>query len=548
MLAPAPAATPVVTAPARLPAQSARGEVAAPEADRRPVSVLFADLAGFTTLGERLDPEDVRAFQDDLVHELGAAVERYGGFVEKFVGDAVMAMFGAPTAHEDDPERALRAALVMHESMSALTRVWERRLGRSLELHIGVNTGPVVAGALGPTGHGAYAVTGDTVNTAARLQSAAPAGQTLVSRATYLLTQHAFAFEPLGEIALKGKAEPVPAFRLLGALRAPRSRGALHARGLTAPLVGRDAELRWMLAAFDRAAAGQAQVVSLVGDAGVGKSRLLEEFLARLEAGGRLESATVRRAACSSVGEAPYGVVAEFFRDGYGIAPTDEAAVAHAKVTAGLQALGIEEAARARIARVARYVLGLEPGEPAAHVDPEQLKRQIFVAIHTLFERRLAHGPLLLVLEDLHWADAASVELLSFLADRLADRRLLLVFTHRPGMDVEAMVGGRARHTAIRLGTLPAGAGAALVAALFGPSAAGLPAGLRELVVSRAGGNPFYLEEIVRELIDGGVLVQRDGTWTCRADVATVEVPLTVQGLILSRLDRLPAGARRLAQ
>src|SRR5262249_55372086 len=154
-----------------------------------------------------------------------------------------------------------------------------------------------------------------------------------------------------------------------------------------------------------------------------------------------------------------------------------------AKVTAGLQALGIEETERARYVRVARYVLGLEPGGPGTHVDPEQLKRQIFVAMRTLFERRLAHGPLLLVLEDLHWADAASVELLSFLADRLADRRLLLVVTHRPGldMDIEAVVGVRAPHTAIRLGALPTGAGAALVAALFGPSAAGLPGALRDL-------------------------------------------------------------------
>jgi predicted ATPase/class 3 adenylate cyclase len=544
-LAPAAAAAP---AAAVTRAEPGRGEAPAADADRRPVSVLFADLAGFTALGERLDPEDVRAFQDDLFHELSGPIERYGGFVEKFVGDAVMAMFGAPTAHEDDPERALRAALAMHDGMTALNQAWARRLGRALALHVGVNTGPVVAGTLGPTARGAYAVTGDTVNTAARLQSAAAPGQTLVSRATYLLTQHAFAFEPLGAVSLKGKAEPVPVFRLLGALETPRSRGGLGARGLVAPLVGRDAELGHLLAAFDRAAGGQAQVVSLGGEAGVGKSRLLEEFLARLDATGRLEKATVRRAACRSVGERTYGVVADFFRDGYGIVATDAPASVREKLAVGLRGLELGEEAGARIATVAGYVLGLEPDDPIPHLDPEQLKRQIFLAMRTLFERRLARGPLLLVVEDLHWADAASVELLSFMTDRLADRRLLLVFTHRPGLDAGAVMGGRTRHTAIRLGTLSARDCETFVGGLFGSSGDALPASLRDLVVGRAGGNPFYLEEIVRELIDAGVLVRRDDGWACAADVSGVDVPVTVQGLILSRLDRLPAAARRLAQ
>jgi adenylate cyclase len=513
------------------------------------VSVLFADLAGFTQLGEALDPEDVRAFQDDLFREMSGAVERHGGFVEKFVGDAVMAMFGAPTAHEDDPERALRAALTMHERMAGLNQSWERRLGRALALHVGVNTGPVVAGTLGTTASGAYAVTGDTVNTAARLQAAAPAGQTLVTRATYLLTQHAFAFEPVGELRLKGKADPVAAFRLVAALATPRPRRGLEAHGLTAPLVGRDAELAELRAAFDRAVAGEAQVVSVVGEAGVGKSRLLGEFVARLAADGLLERAAVRRAACSAVGEPTYGVLATFFREGYGIAPTDARDVLREKLAAGLEALGADLAERAGIATVAEHVLGLERDEAALHLDPEQLKRQIFLAMRRLFERRLARGPLLLLVEDLHWADAASIELLRFLADRLADRPLLLVLTSRPAAEPAPAGPGRARHTAIRLGTLCARDGEALLQLLFGASRPELPEGLGDLVLRRAGGNPFYLEEIVRGLLAEGLLVRQGERWTwLGAAGAGVDVPLTVQGLILSRLDRLPVPARRLCQ
>src|SRR5262245_16011245 len=190
-------------------------------ADRRPVTVLFADLAGFTTLGERLDPEEVRTLQGELFAEMAGVIKRFDGFVEKFVGDAVMAVFGAPVAHEDDPERALHAALAMHERVSGLSARWERRVGAPLRLHVGVHTGPGVAGNLGSTPGAAYAVTGDTVNTAARLQGAAAAGETVVSDATRQLSRHAFAFETLGETSLKGKSERLSLFRLIGVAETP---------------------------------------------------------------------------------------------------------------------------------------------------------------------------------------------------------------------------------------------------------------------------------------------------------------------------------------
>jgi adenylate cyclase len=540
--------------PAPAPAPSPPREVAKADAreeeepeDRRPATVLFADLAGFTAISERLDPEDVRAFQNDLFREMAAAIERYGGFVEKYVGDAVMAVFGAPRAHEDDPERALHAALDLHARVATLNAGWAGRLGREVALHVGVNTGRVVAGHLGGQ-NAAYAVTGDTVNTAARLQSAAPGGQTFVSDGTYLLTRHAFHFESLDPLTLKGKTEPVPVHRLVGAATRRRSARGLEAEGLAAPLRGRAENLASMLEAFDRAVAGRVQVVSLLGDVGTGKSRLLAEFLTRLQVEGRLARTTVRQAACSSLGEPPYGVVAAFLREAYGIAPEDSLAVAREKIVRGLQVLGAPPDETAGATPILGYVLGLEAAGRVPDVDPESVKRQILLLLRMAVERRLLQGPLLLVVEDLHWADAASMAGLEILADWLVDRPLMFVLTSRPAAEARAIAPSRAARTTVRLSPLDPGDCSAILEAFFGPALAGIPTSFRDVIVKRAGGNPFYLEEIVRDLIATGVLARTDEGWTFNAAAAPADVPTTLQGVLLARIDRLPATVRRVLQ
>jgi adenylate cyclase len=470
----APAAAPAALAAERSPAPTPL------ESDRRLVTVLFADLSGFTALSERLDPEDVRAFQSDLFREMAQAIERYEGFVEKFVGDAVMAVFGAPVAHDDDPERGLHAALAMQERMGGLNRRWSRRLGRSLALHVGLNTGPVVAGRIGAAAEAAYAVTGDTVNTASRLQSAAEPGEVLVSESTRRLTEHAFAFAPRGALSLKGRREPVAAYRVLGALAAPRARRGLESLGLVAPLIGRDAELEQMLGVFDRMRAGGGQVLSLIGEPGAGKSRLQREFFARLEEDGRLAGVAVRRASCSALGQQTYGAVAALLRDAYGVAPGDPLEIARAKLEAGLEALGVVGEDTARLATVLSLMFGLERDDAwRRHLDPEQLKQQIFMATGTLVERRLDDDPLLLAVEDLHWADAASVELLGAVADRLADRPLMLLLTYRPALEPAALGVTSAEHTTIRLGALSSRAGSDLLSAWFGGAERRFPERLR---------------------------------------------------------------------
>src|SRR6185295_1541765 len=440
---------------------------------------------------------------------------------------------------EDDPQRAVGAALDMLERAATLSRQWERRLGQPVTLHIGLHTGPVVAGSLGGGTEAAYAVTGDTVNTTSRLLSAAEPGTILVSDATYRLAQHSFAFESAGTVTAKGKTEPIVVHRVLGALAEPGSARGLAALGLAAPLVGRGAELAQLTAAFAAMRAGRAQVVSVVGEAGTGKSRLIAELFARLgaDADGRIAGIAVRRAACSSLGEPTYGVFGALFRDAYRVDPADSLEVARAKLIAGLRVLGARDEEAEAIAPVLSYVLGVEEAKPR-DIEPEQLQRQIALAGRTLIERRLQQEPLLIVIEDLHWADAASIDLLRHVVDHLADRPLMFLLTHRP--EARPPQGTRAAHSVIRLGPLSLRDSHALVSELCG-LVEGDPLGqLSDLVANRAGGNPLFVEEIVRSLIGKGVLVRAGDHWATPASCQEVDVPSTLQGLLLSRIDQLP--------
>ena len=514
------------------------------EADRRHVTVLFADLSGFTGLAERLDPEDVRAFQSRLFEAFAGVIARYDGFVEKFVGDAVLAVFGAPVAHEDDPERACGAALEMLGQCGTLSREWQARLGQPVRLHVGIHTGPVVAGHLGGAADATYAVTGDAVNTTARLLAAADPGTILVSGATHALVRHRFAFEPAGELALRGRTEPIVAHRLIGAQAERGSARGLATLGLASPFVGHHEELAQLLAAFERMRGGRAQVVSLVGEAGIGKSRLVAELMARLERDGRLAGVAVRRAACSSLGEATYGVFGALFREAYHIAPADALDVARQKLTEALRALGAPDDHAGAIAPVLGYVLGLE-GDRAPDVDPEQLRRQIVMAARALCERRLEMTPLLVIVEDIHWADSASIDLLREVADQLADRPLMLLLTHRP--ETRPPLMAHAAQTVIRVAPLSAEETRTLVSGLFSASA-DVVTHVQDFIATRAGGNPLFVEEIVRDLVGRGVVVREGDGWRCTAACEAVDVPPSLQGLLLSRVDRLPADARRLLQ
>ncbi|PPQ17480.1 adenylate/guanylate cyclase domain-containing protein [Bradyrhizobium sp. AC87j1] len=519
------------------------------EANRRTITVLFADLSGFTAMSERLDPEVMQALQNELFEELTEAVQSFGGFVDKFIGDALLALFGAPAAHEDDPERAVRAALDMIKRTEQLSERAKVYAGAPLLLHIGINTGHVVAGGLGVGVAKSYSVTGDTVNTAQRLQSMAPPDEVLVGPLTYRLTRHAFSYESLGEVSLKGKMGSVLVHRLKGPLDTPRAARGLDTLGLSAPLIGRDVELARMIGSLDRACGGAAQLVRLVGEAGIGKTRLVNEFVARIRDEERFAGVAIRQAACSPLGEQSYGTLAAVLRSAYGIAQKASAAAAEARLAEALSELGLPAEEAERLMPLYVHVLGLGgPDAALQHVEPEQLRRQIFFAIRTVFERRLALSPLLIIVEDLHWADAVSLEALRFLMDRLERTRLMLLFTHRPMLELDQFGSGRISHTTLRLLPLGDADGQNLLAAYFSHGWREPPGNLFSRILERASGNPLFLEEIIRGLIEAGAL-ERDGSqWRIKSDEAAADIPASIQALLLARLDRLPHEVRRLAQ
>ncbi|MET4349108.1 putative ATPase/class 3 adenylate cyclase/rubredoxin [Bradyrhizobium sp. RT9b] len=543
------------SSPPLVPTEDAQAAFRAPsdkidsEANRRTITVLFADLSGFTAMSERLDPEVMQTLQNELFEELTAAVQSFGGFVDKFIGDALLALFGAPAAHEDDPERAVRAALDMIGRTARLSERAEAYAGSPLLLHVGINTGHVVAGGLGAGVAKSYSVTGDTVNTAQRLQSMAAPGEVLVGPLTHRLTRHAFSYDSLGEVSLKGKMGSVLVHRLKEPLDTPRAARGLDTLGLNAPLIGRDAELARLIGSLDRACGGAAQLVRLVGEAGIGKTRLVSEFVARIRDQDRFAGVAIRHAACSPLGEQSYGTLAAVLRSAYGIAQKAGAAEAEAKVAEALSELGLATDEADRLMPLYLHVLGLGgPNAALRHVEPEQLRRQIFFAIRTVFERRLALSPLLIIVEDLHWADAVSLEALRFLMDRLERTRLMLLFTHRPMLELDQFGSSRISHTTLRLPPLGDADGQRLLAAYFSHGWREPPGALFGRILDRAGGNPLFLEEIIRGLIEAGTL-ERDGAqWRMKSDEAAADIPASIQALLLARLDRLPHQVRRLAQ
>ncbi|KRB50851.1 adenylate cyclase [Rhizobium sp. Root708] len=537
------AASPEPAVPESVPATRGLDDAAA---DRRPLTVLFADLCGFTTLSEQFDPELMRSLQNELFDELSRCVVAYGGFVDKFVGDALLALFGAPTAHEDDPHRALCAAMDMERGVAELGARRREFAGIPLQLHIGINTGPVVTGSFGTGGARSYSVTGDTVNTAQRLQSLAAPGEILVGPVTHRLTRHAFGFENLGTQELRGKSGIVAVHRLVGALETPHAARGLESLGLRAETIGRDAELARMTDCLELACAGSAQLVQLVGEAGIGKSRLVRDFLARIEEDDTFTDVVVRCAVCSPLGDQSYGTLASVLRSAYGIANRESAAKTVELLTAGLRGLGFPEENVAELSPLLFCVFGFgDPGDALRHLEPEQLRRQIFYATRTIIERRLAISPLVLVVEDMHWADAASIDALRFVLDRLERTRLMMVTTARSSEEGEGLASNRTNRTILRLAPLSLPDGERLLSQFFG---AELPTDIRSGILTRSGGNPLFIEEIVRSLIDTGMVVSRDGAWAFPTGDGGAEIPMSLQAMLLARIDRLPADTRRLLQ
>jgi class 3 adenylate cyclase len=494
---------------------------------RKLVTVLFADVTGSTALGEQIDPEALRAIMARYFAMMKRVIERHGGTVEKFIGDAVMAVFGIPLVHEDDALRAVRAAAEIKTELAALNEELTSTRGVAIRFRTGVNTGEVVAGD--PTSS-ANLVTGDTVNTAARLEQHAPPGEVLLGRLTYSLVRDAVQAEPVEPIAAKGKAEPVPAYRLIGVR--PGAPG--HTRRLDRPLVGRVRELATLRRAFDDAVADQScHLFTLLGAAGIGKSRLVADFASSIDA-----EASILHGRCLPYGEGiTYWPIGEIVRSAAGIDEADTAEAGHDKIRTLLAG---EREADLLAARVAAAI-GL-----SAEAAP---KEELFWAIRRLLEHLARDRPTVVVVEDLHWAEPTLLDLLEHIADWSRDAALLLLCPARPEfLDVRSgWGGGKLNATTILLEPLPPDGTERLIAALPGGTA--LPRAVVERIQAGAEGNPLFVEEFIGMLIDNGVLHEgTDGVWQARPDVVEVPIPASISALLAARLERLAPTERRVAQ
>jgi class 3 adenylate cyclase len=477
---------------------------------------VFSDVTGSTALGERLDPESLRRVMTRYFDEMRVVIERHGGTVEKFIGDAVMAVFGIPVLHEDDALRAVRAASEMREALAALNTDLERERGVTIAIRTGVNTGEVVAGD--PTA-GQTLVTGDAVNTAARLEQAAAPGEILIGEETQRLVRDAVHVEAVAPLDLKGKAQPVPAHRLLEVL--PEMAG--HARHLDSPMVGRDRELGLIVQAFERVASErECHLFTLLGPAGVGKSRLVEEFLGRVG-----ERAIVLRGRCL-----PYGEGITF----YPVADVIRQAVGGGDVGAGVSAL-VEDEARAPM--VVQRLAGLlgDDDQPAG-------TEETFWAVRTLFEGIARQNTLVVVFDDIHWGEPTFLDLIDHVADWSRDAPILLLTVARPELldHRTAWGGGKLNAATILLEPLTDEQSGALMENLLG--SAGLAPAARARITEAAEGNPLFVEEMLGMLIDEGVLVEHEGGWVTASDPAAVAIPPTIQALLAARLDRLDGSQR----
>jgi class 3 adenylate cyclase/tetratricopeptide (TPR) repeat protein len=517
-------------------APPARSDAAAfgPGEERKVVTMVFADLAASTEMASRLDPEDLRAVLHPYFEAMAREIDRFDGTVEKFIGDAVVAAFGAPVAHEDDPERAVRCALAMHRRLDELNRELAARAGGDLAMRIGVNTGEVIS-------HGVEEgiVTGEAVNIAARLQALAEPGTVLVGDRTRRDTRTTFDYADLGEVTVRGIDRPLRVWRV----QAERSPAASASRPPSTPFVGRDGELERLRREFERTLQDRRpRLVTIVGPPGIGKSRLSHEVERLLST----DHVRVLRGRCLPYGDGlTYWPLAEILKADVGILDSDEPEM-------------ILETARARLdprfpgeeglgtTGVLLSSIGVElPSDPLAGTDPEAARGVIARAWQRYLETMTAEGPVLALIEDIHWADPSLLDLIETVIDRAAGPALVLcmarpdLFERRPGWG-----SGLANATTLSLAPLSEREGASLIEHLLGGRA---PREAIATILQRSEGNPFFTGELLRMMIEDGTFARTNGSWHLVRELPTT-LPDTVQGVIASRIDRLPGPEKLVLQ
>ena len=535
--APAPERAPRAYMPAHLTDKILAARPAL-EGERKQVTVLFADLKDSTELIRGLDPEAAQQLLDPAIHRMMDAVHRFEGTVNQVLGDGIMALFGAPIAHEDHALRACYAALAMQAAMRAYTEEVRRTRGLELRMRVGLNSGEVVVRAIGNDLHMDYSAVGETTHLAARMEQMATPGSIRLTASTLGLVEGLVQVTALGPVPVKGLVEPVEVFELVGASSLRRRLQAAAARGLT-PFVGRQQELEALYQALARAQTGHGQVVALVGEAGVGKSRLVHECVHshRTQGWRVLESASV------SYGKAtPYFPVMDLLKRYCHVDDGDDVRTIRAKVTG--QVLTLDETLQETLPGSAGAPGRRAGRQPLSHLDPPQRRQRTLDGLKRVLLRESQVQPLLLVFEDLHWIDAETQALLDRLVESLPTARLLLLVNYRP--EYQHGWGSKTYYTQLRLDPLPPASADEFLQALLGDDPSLAP--LKQLLIARTEGNPFFLEESVRTLVETGVLVGEPGAYRLAQALPTIQVPATVQAVLAARIDRLPPEEKRLLQ
>ena len=510
------------------------------EGEHRHVTVMFCDMQGFTALSEILGPENAYAIMDQIYEILIHKVHNYEGTVNEMTGDGIMALFGAPIALEDAPQRAIRSSLAVHREMAKFSDrlKLEKKISAPLKMRIGIHTGPVVVGTIGNDLRVDFKAVGDTVNVASRIENLAEPGTTYVTEATYKLTEGFFLFEALGKKYIKGKQEAVKTFQVIGP-STKRTRFDVNAdRGLT-PFVGRERELELLLDSFERARSGRGQAISIVAEAGVGKSRLLYEFRKAVSS----EDAIFLEGRCLSYsrGVAFYPII-DILKANFDIREGDRDPQIRQKVTNGIKIVNADEAA------TLPYILELfsiqNSGIDKFSLSPEGKKDRIIDAVKRITLKGADIRPLILAYEDLHWMDRSSEELLKSFLEDIAGTRIVMVFTYRP--EFVHTWGGKSYHSQVTLNRLSNRESLAMAINLLGTE--NIERNLEDLILEKSEGIPFFIEELIKSLSTLNI-IERQGGKSCLAkDVQEVTIPSTIQDVIMARVDSLPEGAKEVIQ
>jgi class 3 adenylate cyclase/tetratricopeptide (TPR) repeat protein len=514
------------------------GEELAIEGERKQVTVLFSDLSGFAAMTEKLDPEEVKEIMGRIFGEIVQVVTKYEGVIEKFIGDAVMAIFGVPKVHEDDAVRAIRTAKEIHEVVEAISTQFEDRVGTRLSMHTGINTGLVVTGEV-TMGKGPLGVTGDTVNVASRLSGLAKPGEILVGEDTYRQAEGLFNFTPLTPVSVKGKAEPIRACKVLSPKEEPTKTHRLS--GLRAELIGRKVEMSHLKEAAQKLLEGKGAIFFITGDAGTGKSRLIEEFKATLDPNGIQWREGHSYAYASNI---PYFPLMDLLSRAWQIEEGDSQERLKQKIEAGItNIMGDGKDVIPFIGSL--YSIKYPEIE---NVSPEYWKMKLHESIQSIVSALTRGAPAVICLEDLHWTDPSSIELLRTILLKFNYPALILCVS-RPQFSLftsQQLSGIGKFYYEMRLQDLSPTEAQGMVESLLKTEA--IPAELRNFIQRKAEGNPFYLEEVINSLIETETLIEKDNTWVLTRPLAEIDIPSNVQGVISARLDRLEKETKRILQ